>query len=282
MQNSYTLTSPPTDILMRSADGVQNQLRAAARAPGESQKTDVKKAAQEFESLFVSYLLKVMRETVEESGLMEGGLGKDIYSDLFDQEVARGIAQQSVLGIGDMIYKRLSAVEPVIVPENRDKLKQDGTLAQPQISQTVLPKSNEAIELASTIPDFQLPLQSPISSGFGLRRDPFTHKAEYHKGLDIAAPAGMNIRAALGGEVVFSGKDRGYGNTVVIQHPDGYQTRYAHLADISVKTGDVLSSGDVLGVVGNTGHSTGPHLHFEVIRKGSQIDPKLALARKHI
>jgi murein DD-endopeptidase MepM/ murein hydrolase activator NlpD len=279
MQNSYALTSPPTDILTRSADRIQSQLRAAASSPAGSKNIDVKKAAQEFESLFVSYMLKVMRETVEESGLMEGGLGKDIYSDLFDQEVARGISQQSVLGIADMIYKRLSAVEPIAVPEDNEQLNQGGTFTQPQTPQTVIPKTEQTGESESEIPDFRLPLQSPISSGFGLRRDPFTHKAEFHKGLDIAAPAGMNVRAALRGEVVFSGNDRGYGNTVVIQHSDGYQTRYAHLAEISVRVGDVLSSGDVLGVVGNTGHSTGPHLHFEVIRRGSQIDPKLALAQ---
>jgi murein DD-endopeptidase MepM/ murein hydrolase activator NlpD len=278
MQNSYTLTAPPTDILTRSADRIQSQIRAAANSRGGDQEAAVKNAAQEFESLFVSYLLKVMRETIEESGFMEEGLGKDIYYDLFDQEVARNISQHSVLGIADMINKHLSADQPASVPEDPGQFKLDTDRAQPAIPQPVMPEKRELQEPVSEIPDFRLPIQSPISSGFGLRKDPFTRKTEFHKGLDLAAPAGMNVRAALGGEVVFSGSENGYGNTVVIQHADGYRTRYAHLANVSVKTGEVLSSGDVLGVVGSTGRSTGPHLHFEVIRNGAQMDPKLALA----
>jgi murein DD-endopeptidase MepM/ murein hydrolase activator NlpD len=100
----------------------------------------------------------------------------------------------------------------------------------------------------------------------------------FHKGLDLAAPEGTPVRAALGGEVVYAGYDGSYGNTVVIRHGDGLQTRYAHLEATDVKRGDLVTQEQVLGKVGSTGHSTGPHLHFEVIRDGERIDPGQALA----
>jgi murein DD-endopeptidase MepM/ murein hydrolase activator NlpD len=86
----------------------------------------------------------------------------------------------------------------------------------------------------------------------------------------------MKVVAALPGKVVAAGYENGSGNTVVIQHDGGIQTRYGHLASINVKAGDVIASQSTLGTVGNTGHSTGPHLHFEVIRMGKPVDPLLS------
>ena len=79
--------------------------------------------------------------------------------------------------------------------------------------------------------------------------------------------------AALPGRVIFAGYQGGYGNTVLIQHDEGLQTRYGHLKEINVKAGDSVTSENMVGTVGSTGRSTGPHLHFEVIRLGNQIDP---------
>jgi murein DD-endopeptidase MepM/ murein hydrolase activator NlpD len=266
----------PTDILTRSPDTLQNQLRAANVADAARRDSELKKASQEFESIFIAYLLKVMRDTIEESGLTEGGFGKGIYTELFDQEMSRGVAQHGALGIADMIYKRLSAVAPVPGAEGVTKPGAEGS---PNPSPTFpSPLESPSKELESEIPDFKLPVQGPVSSGFGVRTDPFSHQPRLHQGIDIAAPAGMEVRAARGGEVVFAGLDRNYGNTVVIQHAEGFQTRYAHLGATSVKAGDIVSDEQLLGVVGSTGHSTGPHLHFEVSRYGERIDPRPAMA----
>jgi murein DD-endopeptidase MepM/ murein hydrolase activator NlpD len=236
--NPASLIGPHTDALTRAG---QN-------------KAGLTKAAQEFESLFVGYLLKIMRETLEETGGEDSGFGRQIYTELFDQEVARSIARQGVLGIADMIEGRLSAAQPASQPAT-------GTTAP--------------TDDASGVPDFRLPVQSPISSGYGLRSDPFTHKPRMHRGVDIAAPEGTEVEAVLGGEVVAAGFEQGYGNTVVVRHSDGLQTRYAHLGKIAVRNGDAIGTHQVLGSVGSTGRSTGPHLHFEVIRDGRPVDPFL-------
>lgn len=130
------------------------------------------------------------------------------------------------------------------------------------------------------ITDIQLPVRAPVSSAFGLRKDPFSHQTRFHKGLDLAAPEGMKVVPALPGTVVFAGYENGYGNTVLIQHSEGLQTRYGHLGSINAKVGDFVNSQSTLGTVGDTGQSTGPHLHFEVIRMGRPVDPILSFNPK--
>lgn len=104
------------------------------------------------------------------------------------------------------------------------------------------------------------------TSKFGKRMDPFTKKQTFHGGVDLAAPLGTSVYASAEGEVVFCGKKGSYGNLVVIQHVLGYETRYGHLNEIFVKLGDKVRKNQEIGTVGNTGRSTGPHLHFEIRR----------------
>lgn len=125
---------------------------------------------------------------------------------------------------------------------------------------------------------------SPISAGrlssrFGYRRHPITGKIRFHRGIDIAAPHGAPIRALKGGVIVFSGPRGGYGFTVDIRHENGVITRYAHNSKNLVRVGQRVRSGDVIAKVGSTGASTGPHIHFEVIRNGDRIDPIKYLRR---
>lgn len=114
----------------------------------------------------------------------------------------------------------------------------------------------------------QWPVEGPVSSVFGWRDD------RMHEGLDIVAPEGDNIRAALPGRVVFAG-DRGtYGNAVILRHGDGIRTLYAHASRLLVEEGTWVGQGDPIAEVGSTGHSTGPHLHFEVLLNGTPLDPE--------
>jgi murein DD-endopeptidase MepM/ murein hydrolase activator NlpD len=134
-----------------------------------------------------------------------------------------------------------------------------------------------------TLQLMRLPTRLPvmgaeIASGFGNRFDPFTHSHAFHAGLDFAVLAGTPISAAAGGTVSFAGFKPDYGWVVEIDHGNGLTTRYAHGSKVLVRTGDVIEPGQRIALVGSTGRSTGPHLHFEVLRRGDPVDPKRFLA----
>ncbi len=112
-----------------------------------------------------------------------------------------------------------------------------------------------------------------ISSYYGKRTDPFTGKPEMHKGLDFASRAGTPIKAVASGVVTWAGKRYGYGNLVEISHGNGYTTRYGHNDKILVEVGDAVKKGDPISLMGSTGRSTGPHVHFEVLLHNRQVDP---------
>ncbi len=112
-----------------------------------------------------------------------------------------------------------------------------------------------------------------ISSYFGDRPDPFTGFTEFHKGLDIAAPAGTHVEAVAAGLVTWAGPSSGYGNMVQIDHGNGLATRYCHNEKLLVTVGELVHKGQVIALVGSTGRSTGPHLHFEVLKNGAEVNP---------
>ena len=117
-----------------------------------------------------------------------------------------------------------------------------------------------------------------VSSGFGFRKDPFTGGIAFHRGMDIAAAAGTAIYPVRGGKVTFSGYQKGYGNVVIVDHGDGFVTKYGHTRANLVETGTLVGPDTVLAEVGSTGHSTGPNLHFEVSYEGKNVRPETVLA----
>lgn len=118
-----------------------------------------------------------------------------------------------------------------------------------------------------------MPAEGWISSPFGYRRDPFTGRRRFHEGIDISNRAGTPVVAPADGIVVFTGRDGGYGNLIVISHGYGISTRFGHLKKIFVKPGQKVQRGDIIGEIGNTGRSTGPHLHYEVRIYGKPVNP---------
>ena len=116
-----------------------------------------------------------------------------------------------------------------------------------------------------------------ISSGFGIRNDPFTGGLAMHEGLDFTASTGTQVIATAKGTVTRSGWDFGYGNVIEVQHAEGFSTRYAHLSKRIAQVGDTVDRGSVLGEVGSTGRSTGPHLHYEVFIRDRVINPAQVL-----
>ena len=114
-----------------------------------------------------------------------------------------------------------------------------------------------------------MPVPGRVTSNYGYR----ARFGRMHKGIDWACPVGTSIMASCGGTVVQAGWFGGYGNCITLRHPDGRQTRYGHLSRILVKTGQSVKQGEKIGLSGNTGRSTGPHVHFEIIINGSQVNP---------
>ncbi len=157
------------------------------------------------------------------------------------------------------------AAEPQVTADVRDGLRQE------QLA--LMPRAVEALAFLDWgASGFAVPVVGRISSGFGWR-NVSVNGNRYHGGLDLAAPTGTQVKAARSGVVTLAGWWGTYGNVVVLDHGDGSETRYAHLSAVAVRVGQALRQGDVLGQVGSTGASTGPHLHFEVRFDGRAVDP---------
>ncbi len=131
----------------------------------------------------------------------------------------------------------------------------------------------ERLKVLASTPSLA-PVSGFFSDGFGWRRDPIDGSREFHKGVDIVAPLGTPVRAAADGLVTAAGRMAGYGSMIHLAHGYGLGTRYGHLSRVLVTPGQRVKRGDVIGLVGSTGRSTGPHLHYEVFRTGNQVDPR--------
>lgn len=225
----------------------------------------VKIAAMEMESLFAYELIKAMREASQES---TKGLGSDIYMSLFDMELARLMADRG-LGLKEVLLKELDKKQNQTQSLLVEKRGEEHPKPQSQNNESRIPMRN--------VQD-GLPVNGRISSGFGFRIHPSYGDRRFHYGVDIAAPEGSEIYPIRSGKVIFSGERSGYGNIVIIDHGDGYITRYAHNKVNLVNTGDYIDTDTVIAKVGSTGISTGPHLHFEVRHNGEPIDPVILLA----
>ncbi|PCI60370.1 MAG: peptidase M23 [Methylophilaceae bacterium] len=145
--------------------------------------------------------------------------------------------------------------------------------------------SVEADVLQHSVLKDMLPNSKPISaayksSSYGWRVDPFRGNRAFHEGLDFTARSGTPIRAAADGIVTAAGRLSAYGNLVKLSHGAGLETRYAHASKLLVKTGDRVVKGQVIALVGSTGRSTGPHLHYEIRLNGHPLDPRKYLNKK--
>jgi murein DD-endopeptidase MepM/ murein hydrolase activator NlpD len=125
----------------------------------------------------------------------------------------------------------------------------------------------------------RLPLRSALNSPFGPRLSPWTGEPELHAGIDLAANVGTPVKATAAGVVRFTGTSEGYGQSVFLDHGAGIESRYGHLQKIGVTRGQRVARGQLIGLTGNSGRSTGPHLHYEVLVDGRPVDPR-RLARE--
>mgnify|MGYP001126123148 CR=1 FL=1 len=147
-------------------------------------------------------------------------------------------------------------------------------------TENLLVEKNE-IPIASNVKLHDPPSIKPIeggfkvNSGFGRRIITGVNKRKFHLGIDFKAPIGTPVLATADGEVIVSKSNRtGYGKHIIIQHDEEFKTLYSHLSELKVEVGDKIKIGDVIGLVGSTGTSTRPHLHYEVIKDGKKVDPE--------
>lgn len=213
----------------------------------EKRKAQIEKMSKEFESLLMAQLIKIMRRSVGKGGLFPEAPGSEIYSEMMDQEVARALSMDGGLGLARQLEDFF--------------LKHSASPSKPQ---------NNVTEASS---------QLRVTSDMGWRKDPFTGEWKYHKGVDLAAAEGTPVLSAEPGTVIFSGREKGYGNTIEVEGDDGIRIRYAHLRSLNVQSGEQIKRNQQVGEVGHTGRATGPHLHLEMSRGNRLIDPFVVLTR---
>jgi murein DD-endopeptidase MepM/ murein hydrolase activator NlpD len=209
---------------------------------------------------------------------------EDRYSQLVKKEIyLRSIfdlpeiePQQRQLGIGGPVPPTVASMSETEVTAVATEVEVDRLL---KLSEFELEKYAEVetslIDLKDRLDHTPSiwPTKGWISSGYGMRLDPFTGYKEMHRGIDIANHRGTPIIATADGRVASIGKNGGLGKTVVLNHGYGFRTRYGHLHEIKVKRGQTVKRGDVIALMGSTGWATGPHLHYEVIRNGKTHNP---------
>lgn len=173
----------------------------------------------------------------------------------------------------DNAFVRARADEaPAVLSQKLDKLSAEAT-RQEQSLQELQAYFQSQKSLLASVPSIW-PVRGWVTSDFGSRLDPYTSERVMHAGIDIAGNFGKEILAPADGTVVFAGLEGGYGNVVVLDHGYGVKTRYGHLASIGVKPGERVKRGGLIAAMGNTGRSTGPHLHYEVRVNGIAQNPR--------
>jgi murein DD-endopeptidase MepM/ murein hydrolase activator NlpD len=228
--------------------------------------------AAEFESMLLTQMVRDMNESGKWGELGESNLdtlGAKMFDQTFQVELSRFLAKSGGLGLSQQLLKALDSMTPQAAGGAT------GTSATPTLADLrQLPIVNEiARAMSGAVGELKLPA-STVTSAYGWRQDPLTGEAKFHKGIDLRAAEGSDVAAAGAGRVTFAGASGGYGTTVVVEHANGLSTRYAHLSEVRVQAGEEIAAGQVIGLAGSTGRATAPHLHFEVLEDGVQVDPR--------
>lgn len=196
-----------------------------------------------------------------------------IPNDEFNFDLITGTGGPSTEDVGD-VYQR---TDELFTEMDEMLVKLDGQERKMAVLESIL--LNTHIEQEIYISG--RPIRSGwLSSYYGVRKDPFTKMPAKHKGLDFAGEEGADVIATGAGVVTWADSRYGYGNLVEIDHGDGVITRYGHNKELLVTVGDLVSKGQNIGRMGSTGRSTGPHVHYEVLKRGKQIDPLPYVYRK--
>lgn len=259
-------------------------LEQAGASKGKGSRVDgakLDKAAKEFEAYFVQYMMKEMRKGVHKSDLLGGQETTALLESMLDENLGKSISQGQGIGLAAQLRASLGAY----MGENeKHAMHLPRTAAAP--AQVGYPMALRTLGGIHGLNPYQSQLDDQddlphgVSSGFGERIHPIFGEKRFHAGIDIPMPEGTPVRAAAEGTVIFAGEQRGYGKVVIVEHADGYTTRYAHNSRLLVEEGEQVGENAQLAESGSTGWTTGPHLHFEVRKDGEAVDPtKVAWVR---
>jgi murein DD-endopeptidase MepM/ murein hydrolase activator NlpD len=221
----------------------------------DTDRAKIKEMAQQFESLLLAQMLREMKQSMAPES-EEQGLGGAIMGDTFMSELGMALSKSGGVGMSQILVDGFARSLPAF----------ETTDSSHEVSDT-MGVVNSAAEIVSHVP------RTKISSEFGWRNDPIDGQKRFHAGTDLRLAYGQDVRAAAGGVVTFAGEKGGYGTSLTVRHSDGLETRYAHLSSMDVREGDTVAAGQVIARSGNTGRTTGPHLHFEVRQNGRPVDP---------
>jgi murein DD-endopeptidase MepM/ murein hydrolase activator NlpD len=290
---------PLDNSTQATSAGAVAQTKAQAADPQARirEQAKLKQACQLFEAQFLKMLWKEMRKTVPKNGLINGGQAEQMFTDMMDQAVSDQSVKGRSMGIAQMLEKQLSRERiqrpsgqlpsPSLAPPLASTVPSTPAPSVGTLSSTAAPSVSGIIPPQGRYPtpqalggDYQLPVQGAVTSAFGEREHPITGEERQHNGLDLGAPAGTPVKAAKTGTVSFAGPAGDYGNLIIVDHPGGGSTYYAHLRSLGVKAGQAVEQGQQIGAVGSTGLASGPHLHFEVRDPlGRPVDPQPLLAK---
>jgi murein DD-endopeptidase MepM/ murein hydrolase activator NlpD len=285
----------------------------SAATAGGSERVRLERVAQEFEAMLLVQVLRGMRTSGSWDNEEGDSLGAESMYETMDVELASHLARVQGLGLSKQLlaaFDRMNAGKPAApgaaplqlptassgvsgigpaaaaapAKPAAELMPRVGTVHAPvqPVAAAVVPDADldaheaaETVEAAAVVEGAVLsPVAGKVTSDFGWRRDPFTGRAKFHRGIDLRAAYGEDVQAAGEGRVVFSGQQGGYGTTVMIEHADGTRTRYAHLSVALVEAGEKVDSGQPVGRAGRSGRATGTHVHFELIGSdGRHLDP---------
>jgi murein DD-endopeptidase MepM/ murein hydrolase activator NlpD len=237
---------------------------AAGPAKTDADRVQLARLAHEFEAMFLSEMLRGMRGSMLSSEQDEG-LGAETITDTFDGELGVALSKGGGLGLATVLLEALSRRD--------DAASGPGDLSAPSSPVAVGSAPEEpGVTTGDEPTNVSAALPGPVTSPFGWRADPFTGQRKFHAGTDIRMAYGQNVEAVAPGRVVSVSERSGYGLTVVVDHGNGLETRYAHLSTASVHAGDFVTAGQVVAQSGNSGRSTGPHLHLEARQNGRAVE----------
>ncbi|ABE53657.1 peptidase M23B [Shewanella denitrificans OS217] len=269
------LLASGTGLYQYSSDRFESQQAKAdknqkLREQQKQQVLQLKNATETQLVTLVTHVAKMQAKITRLEALGQQVAQHNLLDDQFDFSTEIGIGGPSEFG---------SSIELNQLIDDMDKLaaRIDNNNVQLSLLETVA--SNLHIDEERYISGRPI-YKGWLSSPYGLRNDPFNGRRTMHKGIDFAGTEGADVIATAAGVVTWAGNMFGYGELVEIDHGNGLRTRYGHNKALSVNVGDVVAKGEKIANMGSSGRSTGPHVHYEVLRSGQQIDPRKYVYRK--
>lgn len=267
-----------------------DQLDATRASTPEARRAQMQQLAQEFEATLMNEMLSGWRNSLltdEETDGENGGSDMSQMTEMVSGEFGRALSRSGGLGIADVLMRSFerqlnggdstrSTAAPIDALSVKAQALGDAAVPAALVSRPVAsppPETVKPVAAATTAVD------GTVTSAYGWRPDPFTGQSRFHAGVDVRMAYGEPVPVAAAGRVSFVGPQGGYGLTVMVDHGDGLQTRYAHLSSTDVQVDDEVSSGQPIARSGSSGRSTGPHLHVELLSQGKPVDPGGLLKR---